>query len=246
MSVNQPGLPASTGRLRCPRCQRPAPTCLCPWVTPTANEVEVLILQHPLEVHQAKGSARLLQLSLQRCTLQVGEVFDAAALQAWLEAPGEGMRNLLLYPQDPPRHSAQTCARHGQGEPQATSPSSCLPPSNAVHGAPATRLIVLDGTWRKSRKMLALNPLLQALPRLALTPTAPSRYLIRKAHQPGQLATLEATCLALSQLEGFAARYAPLLAAFERHMAAQAARLAMHHPHRIIESTDNDPEPLTS
>ena len=33
---------------------------MCAWLRPTANAIEVLILQHPLEAHQAKGSARLL------------------------------------------------------------------------------------------------------------------------------------------------------------------------------------------
>ncbi len=76
------------------------------------------------------------------------------------------------------------------------------------------RLVVLDGTWRKSRKMLYLNPLPQQLPRLALQNLPPSRYLIRKAHAPGQLSTLEAACHALMQLEGNGEKYAPVLSAF--------------------------------
>lgn len=41
-----------------------------------AHQVEMLILQHPLEVHNAKGSARLLHLSLPRSGLVTGQVFD--------------------------------------------------------------------------------------------------------------------------------------------------------------------------
>ncbi|RYF33813.1 MAG: DTW domain-containing protein, partial [Comamonadaceae bacterium] len=52
-------------RRHCATCLRPQGTCLCRWVTPTGHRTEVLILQHPMEVAQAKGSARLLQLSLQ-------------------------------------------------------------------------------------------------------------------------------------------------------------------------------------
>jgi DTW domain-containing protein YfiP len=55
------------------------------------------------------------------------------------------------------------------------------------------QLVVLDGTWRKSRKMLHLNPLLRRLPRLSLEDVPASNYLIRKAHKVGQLSTLEAT-----------------------------------------------------
>lgn len=38
---------------------------------------------------------------------------------------------------------------------------------------------------------------------------------IRKAHGPDQLFTLEATCYTLCQLEGGAARFQPLLDAFD-------------------------------
>lgn len=197
-------------RALCPRCERPVSTCLCGWCTPTANEVPVLILQHPLEVHQAKGSARLLQLSLHHCTTLVGEGLDPTALQALLWPHATDRQPVLLYPAHPD-----------------------LPaPSVSAHDLPAdqTRLVALDGTWRKSLRMLHLNPLLQSLPRLALQPQAPSRYLIRKAPRPGQLSTLEACCLALAQLERAPDRYLPLLASFDAFVAAQAARQRLPPP----------------
>jgi DTW domain-containing protein len=190
-------------RALCPRCERPLKACLCAWITPTANETPLLILQHPLEVRQAKGSARLLQLSLQRGQTQVGECFEPAALQTWLNpTQGEARQAVLLYP----AHAAL---------PAPSVSASELDPAR-------TRLVVLDGTWRKSLRMLHINPLLQALPRLALQPDAPSRYLIRKAHRPDQLSTLEACCMALAELEQAPARYAPLLAAFDAFVANQA------------------------
>jgi DTW domain-containing protein YfiP len=80
----------------------------------------------------------------------------------------------------------------------------------------ATRLIVLDGTWRKSRKLLHLNPALGTLPRLNLSELPASRYSIRKAHNPNQLSTLEATCLALGQIDQSPDTYTPILTAFEQ------------------------------
>ena len=56
---------------------------------------------------------------------------------------------------------------------------------------------------------------LQQLPRLALRNLPPSHYRIRKAHEPDQLSTLEATCYALGQLECDATRFQPLLDAFD-------------------------------
>ncbi|WP_075187875.1 tRNA-uridine aminocarboxypropyltransferase [Teredinibacter haidensis] len=64
-----------------------------------------------------------------------------------------------------------------------------------------SQLLVLDGTWRKSRKLLYLNPWLQDLPRLALD-SGQSRYRIRKPEFGHQLSTFEATLSGLSQLEG--------------------------------------------
>lgn len=193
-------------RLTCPRCHRPQPTCLCGWVRPTANQVPVLLLQHPLEVAQAKGSARLLQLSLGACQLEVGECFEPAQLQTWLSKGAT-----LLYPVT-----------------AFVPPTKAAPPAASATSSPApTGLVVLDGTWRKTLKMLHLNPLLQALPRCPFPAGAalpPSCYGIRKAQRPEHRSTLEATCLALGLLEGRPAHYAPLLQAFEGWVRGQAAR----------------------
>eukprot|EP01136_Pigoraptor_vietnamica_P003149 Opistho-1_new@32009 len=169
--------PPERRRPLCARCQRPQNACLCGFIRPVANEVELLLLQHPLEQREAKGTARLLQLSLARSRLLVGERFEAAALAA------EDRPSVLLYPPD-----ALDAAPAFEA---------------AVHPGPL-RLLVLDATWRKSRKMLHLNPWLQTLPRLALGGVLPpSRYgAIRKAHALHQLSTFEASLLALQQLEG--------------------------------------------
>ncbi len=187
---------ALVARPQCTECLRPLSACICRWVAPTAHAVEVLVLQHPLEVHQAKGSARLLHLSLAHCRLAVGEVFAAPV---W---PGDGKHTLLLYPDSL----------------QDTAPDLRVPPPLPPEWRQAPsrlRLVVLDGTWRKSRKMLYQSPPLQQLPRFALHNLPPSHYRIRKAHGPDQLSTLEATCYALGQLEGDAARFRPLLDAFD-------------------------------
>ena len=153
----------------------------------------MLILQHPMEVANAKGSARLLHLSVAGSTMVTGETFDPAQLDALLYA--DGRQPVLLYPDTP---GARVAA-----------------PADPA----ALRLVVLDGTWRKSRKMLHLNPVLQTLPRLALSQMPASHYVIRKSHAPDQLSTLEASCHALGQLHGDGARCAPLLDAFDRFVA---------------------------
>jgi DTW domain-containing protein len=85
------------------------------------------------------------------------------------------------------------------------------------------RLILLDGSWRQSRRLLAANPWLAALPRVNL-PEQASRYAIRRAHRPGQLSTLEAGLHALALLEGGPEHFAPLWAAFDAFVHAGLSR----------------------
>ena len=206
--------PASA-RQRCARCALPLPACLCRFITPTTNHWPLLVLQHPLELRQAKGSARLLRLSLARCRLEVGEHFSEEALDDWL-APASGeAQPLLLYPDDP-------------GSSNAPAAPGLAASTALAMGHPATprRLVLLDGTWRQARRLLQCNPQVAALPRWALPTPPPSRYAIRKAHRPQQRSTLEAACLALATLEGEAAVYVPLLAAFDAWVACLAARAA--------------------
>lgn len=164
----------------------------------------MLILQHPLEARQAKGTARLLHLAVEDSVLLEGEQFDGATLQAALVAGGRAP--VLLYPADA---AAPTC------DPAALAPER-------------VRLVVLDGTWRKSRKLLHCNPALQALPRVALAAPPPSAYRIRKAHAPHQLSTIEAAALALAAIDP-ACDTTPLFEAFAGLLAAQEAYLP--HPY---------------
>ena len=191
-----PPLTPPAPRLRCARCQRPTRTCLCGWVRPTAHTVPLLVLQHPHEAGHAKGSLPLLQLSLQHCRVEVGECFEPQTLQTWL---GEGAA--LLYPGP----AAKSCS------------AATLPP---------TQLVLLDGTWRQTRQLLHLNPLLQRLPRLQLGDLPPSRYRIRKAQRPWHRSSLEAACLALGQIEATPANFAPLLQALEGWVDQQVRRSA--------------------
>ena len=184
-------------RAHCARCLRPQTTCICAWVTPVTVSTEVVILQHPLETDNAKGSARLLHLSLSGSQLVQGETFTEAQWQTLLA----DRHTVLLYPDQP------------------GSPAS---PSLTGTDLMRLRVIVLDGTWRKSRKMLFRDPRLQQLPRLTLQDAPASHYHIRKAQRADQLSTLEATCHALLQLGEPAGELQHLLQAFDGFVTQQA------------------------
>lgn len=205
-------------RERCPHCHRASTTCICALVQTIPHKAEVLILMHPMEVHEAKGTGHLLHLCLPRSRLLVGEQWPAETLNTWLDddwaRPGQpGQRHsLLLYPDT---EAQDACL--GLQAPAPLPQPWPLPPGQL-------RLVIIDGTWRKSRKMLFLNPALQGLPRLALQQVPHSRYVIRKAHQSGQLSSFEATAVALAQLESWPADSLQVQAldqVFSRFMAAQ-------------------------
>lgn len=146
-------------------------------------------MQHPSEVNHALNTARLAALGLTNVELRVGEVFEG--LDALLNPPGYQAR--LLFVGD----DAQLI----QADDKAGDSLPML-------------LVVPDGTWRKARKLLHLNPLLARLPRVTLPAGAVSRYRLRKAPGPGALSTLEAIVQALDILEA-PNSFAPLLRPFE-------------------------------
>ncbi|WP_353152606.1 tRNA-uridine aminocarboxypropyltransferase [Pollutimonas bauzanensis] len=165
----------SSTRLHCDRCLRPQSHCLCGYVSTVSNRTRVLVLQHPEEHKHALNTGRLAVLGLERAELLVGEHFPQLVdmLPAFTSA-------FLLFP----------------GEfAQPPQPLACDVANGSV------LLIVPDGTWRKARKILYANPVLNTLPRLSLEAGAPSRYRLRKTSVPAAVSTIEAIARTLAALE---------------------------------------------
>ena len=168
---------------------RPQTHCLCALIPQLDSRTRVLLLQHPSEVSHALNTARLAALGLTHAQLRVGEVFDD--LDQLINQPGYQAR--LLFPGE----DTQVLTAYELAD-------KSLP----------LLLVVPDGTWRKVRKLLHLNPMLAQLPRVTLPQGAVSRYRLRKAPGPGALSTLEAIVQALEILEA-PTSFAPLLRPFE-------------------------------
>ncbi|WP_422777338.1 tRNA-uridine aminocarboxypropyltransferase [Pseudomonas mediterranea] len=184
-------------RIHCSRCHRPQSHCLCPLIPSLDSRTRVLLLQHPSEVNHALNTARLAALGLNNAELIVGEVFED--LPALLDRPG--YRACLLFPGE----DAQPMQAYGPSDDPLL-------------------LVVPDGTWRKARKLLHLNPLLAALPRVTLADGGVSRYRLRKAPGPGALSTVEAIVQALQVLEA-PMSFEPLLRPFEALIEGQIAAM---------------------
>jgi DTW domain-containing protein YfiP len=136
-------------------------------------------------------------LGLHNAELIVGEVFED--LPRLLNQAGYQAR--LLFPAD----DAQPLQTYGPSDEPLL-------------------LVVPDGTWRKARKLLHLNPLLAALPRVTLANGGVSRYRLRKAPGPGALSTVEAIVQALQVLEA-PASFELLLRPFEALIEGQIAAM---------------------
>ena len=183
-------------RIHCERCLRPQTHCLCALIPRLDSRTRVLLLQHPSEVNHALNTARLAALGLRNAELRVGEVFED--LEQWLTQPG--YRTGLLFPGE----GAQALQAYAGDE-------------------RPWLLVVPDGTWRKARRLLHVNPLLATLPRVTLGALQPSRYRLRKAPGEGALSTIEAVTQALNVLEApalFDALLRPFDALIEGQIAA--------------------------
>lgn len=182
-------------RARCPRCQRPLDHCLCALIPRVDNRTRVLLLQHPSEAGHALNTARLAALGLINAELMVGEDFSGLDLSAW--------DAWLLFPGEPALVLGELAARPVD-KPRL--------------------LVVPDGTWRKARKLLHLNPNLAALPRVVLPEGLTSRYRLRKAPAEGALSTIEAVVHALDALDA-PQSHADLLRPFDALIEGQIAAM---------------------
>ena len=184
-------------RPRCPRCLRPGGFCVCQGLVPVPSRTRVVLLQHPREARLAICSAWLTRISLQDAELHRGVSFEADPRVRELAAvPGAS----ILWP--------------GEGS----------TPAASLRERPPPVLFAVDGTWHQAEKMLRGSPSLAALPRISVDAGRPSGYQGLRA-EPGEvhLSTLEAVALALGDLEGDPAPYAPMIAAFHRSVALQIA-----------------------
>lgn len=157
---------------RCPRCWIRVEYCLCADIPQVATKTHVLVVRHAREADKSTGTARIAGLALPNSGL-IDYGEDAEPVDAELKPHTLGA--WLLFP-----------AEEGTAAPV---------------GAP-TRLIVLDGTWRQTRRMLRKLPSLAGLPRLALPPKDAAPLRLRGSDAPENRSTLEAIADALAVLEG--------------------------------------------
>jgi DTW domain-containing protein YfiP len=199
-------------RAVCLRCRRPESVCYCRHVTTLPTRTRVVLLQHPRERDMPIGTARMASLCLENAEIHEGvEWGGSKVLERALSDPSRPP--ILLYP--------------GEGAIDVVK----NPPPGPV------TLIVVDGTWWQSKKVVKQNPVLARLPRYAFTPPAPSEYRIRKEPNDTCVSTIEALMHVLGSLEGeperFRAMMIPFRAMIDAQLHAQAHReQRLRHPRK--------------
>lgn len=137
------------------------------------TRTRVVVIRHSREADKSTGTARVAALALPNSELiDFGE--ESAPVDEAVKpfAPGAW----LLFP-----------AVAGAGPLPATAPQS---------------LIVIDGTWRQTRRMLKKLPSLANLPRLALPSKSTAPLRLRESTSVDNRSTLEAIADGLAILEG--------------------------------------------
>lgn len=165
----------------CYKCLRPVSSCHCRQIIPLSTRTRFVILMHPKEYkYQKLGTGRLTHLALSGSSLLSGVDFtDDPTLNALLR--NKRYSPHLLYP-------GTAALNISAGElPQVPSDRQLL-------------VIIIDGTWACSRKVLHLSANLHDLPRLVINPGSPSRFTFKRQPKPHYIATIEAAYLLLSAL----------------------------------------------
>lgn len=179
-------------RKTCSECGKAIKACICHKITKINSDIEIIILQHPSEVKNAIGTARILNLSLPHCQTLIGEDFtDNAILNTYLADPNRTC--YLLYPSEKSINI------------------DTLPSAEVIKGT----FIILDGTWRKALKIYHSSTNLHSIQAVKYDSSLESRYTIRQTSVKGGLSTVEAGYLLLAKLDPEPDKYKSLLSVFD-------------------------------
>ena len=176
-------------RKLCSGCNRPVKVCLCPWLTKIENRQELIVLRHKSETKHALNSVKILEECLTNLTVYDGECFDEN-LDFVNQLKGK-KEVFMLYPSDDAKYVEE------------------------LDMSPDALIIVLDGTWPKTRLIRYETEILKSVQCITFFALPKSNYRIRKGPESGT-STLEAVALLLEKLEKEKDKYNPLLTAFEK------------------------------
>ena len=198
-------------RAYCYQCQKAGEACICGLLPKIHNRTNVVVLQHPTETRNPKGSAIIAKLYLKNHQQWIGENFSHHLLLNRLIEQNPAS-TAIVYP-------AKASVSRNQLEAYAQT-VNLEQSKNTI-----SNLIFIDASWRKASKIWHLSKNLHRLPHIRLQPAASSNYRIRKSPGDDHLSTIEAICHCLSQLETSEEKYQPLLDVFDKMIDFQISKM---------------------
>ncbi|CAN5272227.1 tRNA-uridine aminocarboxypropyltransferase [soil metagenome] len=180
----------------CPRCGKPLPLCICDSVTPIANKVELLILQHPQEQDRALGTARLTAQHFQKASHKIG--LSWPSLSKALGRSVDPLDWAILY-----LGSTKVAGLATEKDIVAIDRKGELEESQRSILKDIEGVVLLDGTWSQAKALWWRNAWMLKCRRIILGPARPSLYgKLRKEPRSDGLSTIEAAGMVISRLEG--------------------------------------------
>ncbi|WAJ72299.1 tRNA-uridine aminocarboxypropyltransferase [Catenovulum adriaticum] len=179
--ATRPFLARGISVARCQSCHLAQFACICSWKRKLNIQMDLVLLMHTDEILKPTNTGKLISDILpNNCfAFEWSRTEPEKALLALLQDPNRFV--VILYPTQATRTAYQS-------------------PVKAAGNKKLT-LIVIDGTWRQSKKIFNLSPWLQPYPTLDLSLNQQASYELRKAPHAHQLSTAEATAQALKQCQ---------------------------------------------
>lgn len=160
-------------RPTCVICARPETVCLCNFIPKNVSiSTKVIVLQHPAEQNRQLRTVPLLKAALPEDKCIVVIGKRFLNLKDMISIP-----TALLFP----GKDAIECRE--------------------VFPGTFEQIICLDGTWPQARRLYQKNPLLQTLPKVMLSSSRKSVYLIHTQPTVHHLSTLESVARAIEEME---------------------------------------------
>ncbi len=147
---------------RCPGCGLKPAGCICASLPRLHSRVRFVLIRHHKEGWKTSNSGRVVSLCLPET-----RVYDWRGRGGPWSAPELPPESWLIFPGDAAR------------------------PAGALRNVRHPVVVLIDGTWKQSRKMCRQVPGLSALPRLSLH-ARPLPLVLRRRVVPGGLCTAEA------------------------------------------------------
>ena len=162
----------------CPECRLPKEFCFCDRIPQITTNTWISLVIHIAEVGCISNTGTPLVRAVHNSD---SSVIGKVGTPKFNGVPKrEGRTQVLLFPEPSAKPIDEFKERQGDNPVQ---------------------LVILDGTWSQTRRMMHRYPALYSLPKVAL-PSYTSNYILRKSPHEGGLCTIEAAAYALKILEG--------------------------------------------